>query len=31
MEQTMVNVGEYNKHWKRWMLLWLVVVVIWLS
>jgi hypothetical protein len=24
----MVNVGEYNKHWKRWILLWLVVVVI---
>ena len=26
MEQTMVNIGEHNEHWKRWVVVWLVVV-----
>jgi len=28
MEQTVVNVGEYNENWKRWVVAWLVVVVV---
>lgn len=28
MDQNMVNVGEYNENWKRWVLVWLVVVVV---
>jgi len=27
MEQTMVNIGEYNENWKRWVVVWLVIVV----
>ena len=28
MEQTIVNIGEYNENWKRWVVAWLVVVAV---
>lgn len=28
MDQNMVNIGEYSENWKRWILVWLVVVVL---
>lgn len=28
MEQTVVNIGEYNSNWKRWVVAWLVAVVV---
>lgn len=28
MEQSMVNIGNVNENWKRWVLGWLVVVVV---
>ncbi|MFB6120509.1 MAG: hypothetical protein ABEJ68_05265 [Halobacteriaceae archaeon] len=28
MDQIMVNVGEYNEHWKRWVAVWLVGVAV---
>lgn len=24
----MVNIGDYNEHWKRWVVAWLVVVAV---
>lgn len=28
MEQTIVNVGEYNENWKRWVVAWFIVVAV---
>jgi hypothetical protein len=28
MEQTMVNIGEYNENWKRWVVAWLMGVAV---
>lgn len=28
MEQTLVNIGRVNEHWKRWIVVWLVLVTV---